>query len=72
MSFLRLKNAEIGYTFPKKWTKKANIQALRIYVAGTNLLTISKFQLWDPELDTAIGAKYPITRNISAGLNINF
>ena len=72
MSFLRLKNAEIGYTFPKKWTKKANIQALRLYVAGTNLLTFSKFKLWDPELDTAIGAKYPITRNISVGLNVNF
>ena len=72
MSFLRLKNAEIGYTFPKKWTKQAKIQALRIYVAGTNLLTFSKFKLWDPELDTAIGAKYPITRNISLGLNVNF
>ena len=72
MSFLRLKNAEIGYTFPKKWTKKARIQALRIYVAGTNLLTFSDFKLWDPELDTAIGAKYPITRNISLGLNVNF
>ena len=72
MSFLRLKNAEIGYTFPKKWTKQAKIQALRIYVAGTNLLTFSKFKLWDPELDTAIGAKYPITRNVSLGLNVNF
>ena len=67
-----MKNAEIGYTFPKKLTKKANIQALRIYAAGTNLLTFSEFKLWDPELDTAIGARYPITRNISLGLNINF
>ena len=72
MSFLRLKNAEIGYTFPKKWTKKAGIQALRLYVSGTNLLTFSGFKLWDPELDTAYGTKYPITRNISLGLNINF
>ena len=72
MSFLRLKNAEIGYTFPKKWTKKAGIQALRFYVSGTNLLTFSDFKLWDPELDTAYGTKYPITRNVSLGLNINF
>ena len=72
MSFLRLKNAEIGYTFPKKWTKKAGIQALRLYVSGTNLLTFSGFKLWDPELDTAYGTKYPITRNVSFGLNINF
>ena len=72
MSFLRLKNAEIGYTFPKKMTKKAGISALRVYVAGTNLLTFSKFKLWDPELDTAYGTRYPITRNVSLGLNINF
>ena len=72
MSFLRLKNAEVGYTFPKKWTKKAGIQALRIYVAGTNLLTFSNFKLWDPELDTAYGTMYPITSNVSLGLNINF
>ncbi len=72
MSFLRLKNAEIGYTFPKKWTKKAGIQALRLYVMGTNLLTFSEFKLWDPELDTAYGTRYPITRNVSVGLNINF
>ena len=71
-SFLRLKNAEIGYTFPKKWTKKAGIQALRLYVMGTNLLTFSDFKLWDPELDTAYGTRYPITRNVSVGLNINF
>ena len=72
MSFLRLKNAEFGYTFPKKWTKKAGIQALRLYVAGTNLLTFSEFKLWDPELETPTGARYPITRNVSLGLNINF
>ena len=72
MSFLRMKNAEIGYTFPKKWTKKAGIQALRFYVAGTNLLTFSEFKLWDPELETASGARYPITRNVSLGLNVNF
>ncbi len=72
MSFLRLKNAEIGYTLPKRVTKKAGISALRVYVAGTNLLTFSNFKLWDPELDTAYGTRYPITRNVSLGLNINF
>ena len=72
MSFLRLKNAEIGYTFPKKLTKKAGIQALRLYVSGTNLITFSEFKLWDPELDTAYGTRYPITRNVSLGLNLNF
>ena len=72
MSFLRLKNAELGYTLPKKWTQKAHISTLRIYLQGVNLLTFSKFKLWDPELESSYGNVYPLTRNISLGLNLNF
>ena len=72
MSFLRLKNAEIGYTFPKKWTQRIHISTARIYVQGVNLLTFSKFKLWDPELESSYGNVYPLTRNISLGLNLNF
>ena len=72
MSFLRLKNAELGYTFPKKWTQKIKMSALRIYVQGVNLATFSKFKLWDPELESSYGNVYPLTRNVSFGLNINF
>ena len=72
MSFLRLKNAEIGYTFPKKWTSKIKMSALRIYVQGVNLATFSRFKLWDPELESTYGNVYPLTRNVSFGLNINF
>jgi len=69
---LRLKNAELGYTFPKKWTKKAGISTLRVYLQGVNLLTFSKFKLWDPELESSYGNVYPLTRNVSLGVNINF
>ena len=72
MSFVRLKNAELGYTFPKKWTKKAGMSALRIYLSGVNLLTFSDFKLWDPELNGNYGQVYPTTRNITIGLNVNF
>ncbi|MBP5483070.1 MAG: SusC/RagA family TonB-linked outer membrane protein [Bacteroidales bacterium] len=72
MSFLRLKNAELGYTFPKNWTKKAHISSLRIYLQGVNLLTFSKFKLWDPELESSYGNVYPLTRNVSLGINLNF
>ena len=72
MSFLRLKNAELGYTFPKKWTQKAGISTARIYLQGVNLLTFSRFKLWDPELESAYGNVYPLTRNVSLGLNLNF
>lgn len=72
MSFLRLKNAEIGYTFPKKWTSKIKMSTLRIYVQAVNLATFSHFKLWDPELESSYGNVYPLTRNVSFGLNINF
>ena len=72
MSFLRLKNAELGYTLPKKWTKKIGISTVRIYLQGVNLLTFSKFKLWDPELESSYGNVYPLTRNVSLGLNLNF
>ncbi|MDE6239408.1 MAG: TonB-dependent receptor [Muribaculaceae bacterium] len=71
-SFIRLKNAEIGYTFPKKWFEKAGISNVRVYVTGNNLLTFSKFKLWDPELESNSGAKYPQMRTGAVGLNVNF
>ena len=72
MGFLRLKNAEIGYTLPKKWTKKAHMSSVLIFLQGVNLLTFSKFKLWDPELDSAYGNVYPLTMNGSLGVNVNF
>ena len=72
MSFLRLKNAELGYTIPKKFTKRWNISTTRVYLQGVNLLTFSKFKLWDPELESSYGNVYPLTKNVSLGLNMNF
>ena len=72
MGFLRLKNAELGYTLPRKWTKKAGISTARIYLQGVNLLTFSQFKLWDPELSSSYGNVYPLTRNVSLGVNLNF
>lgn len=71
-SFIRLKNAELGYTFPKKWFTKAGISNVRLYVSGNNLLTFSKFKLWDPELESVNGEKYPQMRTVAVGLNVNF
>lgn len=72
MSFIRLKNAEIGYTLPKNITKKAGMSTVRFYLQGVNLLTFSKFQLWDPELNANYGNQYPNMRTISLGVNLNF
>ena len=72
MSFLRLKNVEFGYTLPKRLTQKAFMSGVRFYVQGVNLLTFSSFKLWDPELDANYGNVYPMTRNITVGVNVNF
>ena len=70
MSFLRLKNIEIGMTLPKQWTDKIRIKGARFFISGSNLLTLSDFKLWDPELETIDGLRYPISKSVSAGLNI--
>ena len=72
MSLLRLKNAELGYNFPKNLLAKAYMSSARIFLRGSNLLTFSKFKLWDPEVDAANGLRYPVMKSLSVGLEINF
>lgn len=72
MSFIRLKNAELGYTLPKGIYKQLGIASVRFYAQGVNLLTFSKFKLWDPELGTNTGQAYPQMRVMNLGLNIIF
>ena len=72
-AFLRLKNFEMGYTLPKKLTARIGfVQSVRFYVSGSNLLTFSKFKLWDPEQGGGQGASYPNNRVYSFGINANF
>jgi TonB-linked SusC/RagA family outer membrane protein len=69
-SFIRLKTMELGYTLPKNLSNKLHIGMLRVYVSGTNLLTFSKFKLWDPEMAGG-GLNYPVQRVLNVGININ-
>lgn len=70
-SFLRLKSVELGYTVPNIITRKLYIQNFRVYMSGTNLLTFSKFKLWDPEM-AGNGTGYPIQRVINLGVQLSF
>ena len=70
-SFLRLKQLELGYTLPVKWTRKAHIENLRVYFQGNNLLCWSEFDLWDPEMG-GDGLGYPIQRTFNIGVNVTF
>ena len=78
-SFVRLKTAQLGYTFPAKWMKVVFIKNFRVYVAGENLLTFTKYEGFDPEMAsdgyTTIGVDrgiYPQSRTITLGASITF
>lgn len=70
-TFLRLKQAEIGYTFPREKMNRFFISNCRIYANGLNLLTLSKFDLWDPEM-AGNGLGYPVQRVFNLGIQLSF
>ena len=61
-SFLKLKNAEVGYSW----------KFLRVYASGSNLLTFSPFKYWDPEMGGGNGLAYPTQRVVNFGIQMNF
>lgn len=72
-SFIRLKNFEFGYQFNKKQLRSLHLSNLRVYVQGENLITWDDVKYWDPELgDANSGAKYPISRRWTMGLEVTF
>ena len=72
MNFLRLKTLQLSYNLPKPWVNKVHLKNAAVYVMGTNLFTLSRFKLWDPELNTDNGAFYPNTTSYSVGINFTF
>lgn len=74
-SYLRLKNFTFGYEFPQLWLSKLGVERLRIYLAGTNLFTLSSVNKYgvDPEMPEGTPAYYyPQQRTLSFGLNLSF
>ena len=80
-AFYGLTNLQIGYTLDENLLSKAGISYLRFYVAGQNLLTISDYSGYDPEVGSpgqnvlSTGAdfgRYPLARMLSVGVNMKF
>jgi TonB-linked SusC/RagA family outer membrane protein len=80
-SFLRFKNLTLGYNIPKSGLKKflrGSITNVRIYIASQNLLTLTKYKGWDPEIGYSNGTltsgvdygQYPSARSFSLGLQV--
>jgi TonB-linked SusC/RagA family outer membrane protein len=80
-AYIRLKNIQLGYTLPKSITERIKLSKVRVFVSGENLWTGTKMSdLFDPETARAGagnstgsgGNTYPLSKTISAGVNINF
>ena len=79
-SYLRLRNVTLGYRFGSALTDRLRMQSLRVYVAGTNLVTAQEYTGYNPEIyngsvfDNGIdrGDTYPIARTITGGIDITF
>ena len=74
-SYARLKNLQVGYTFPVKWTQKIGISNLRLFFSGENLYTLTKMtDIFDPETisGTSLGNVYPLSRTYAFGVNVTF
>ena len=79
-SFLRLRNIQLGYTLPKSLTEKFKSTSLRVYVSANNLVTLTNYQGYDPDIGSAGGTLsagvdygfYPQARTYMGGINIKF
>lgn len=78
-SYLKLRNVQLGYTFPKSLVSKIGLGSTRIFVSGQNMLTFTKYSGLDPELsgsNTQRGidgySSYPHHRLVSVGVEVSF
>ncbi len=69
-SFVKLRNLQLGYSLPESLANRLSIAKLRIYLAGENLLTFTKYPGLDPEIGST--TNYPSMRQYSLGLNLTF
>ena len=70
--YLRLKNLQLGYTFPSTLVDKISMKSARLYVNAINLFTIDTFKVFDPETDNQDGTVYPQKKTFNVGVNVTF
>lgn len=74
--YLRFKVVQLGYTLPNKLFRGTGISRLRVYVTGENLLTLTNYTGYDPEVGGGVfgvdKGQYPQARSILGGLQLSF
>lgn len=74
-SFIRLQELSLAYNLPKSLLGKTAFSRAKVFVSGTNLLTFTKWEGWDPEANQGVSnslSGYPTMKNITVGLNFEF
>ncbi|HPF04060.1 MAG TPA: SusC/RagA family TonB-linked outer membrane protein, partial [Bacteroidales bacterium] len=70
--YFKIQNVELAYTIPAKMLQFMSGRAVRLYVRGANLLTLSGIKDVDPEsIDSGVTV-YPLFRTFSGGIKLNF
>jgi len=75
-TYLRLKNLNVGYNIPKEVLTPTGIQAIRLFVSGTNLVTWNNLGIYKGSFDsegpvTQSGRTYPLVKTVSLGINVS-
>jgi TonB-linked SusC/RagA family outer membrane protein len=70
LTFVRLKNIQLGYSLPVNWLKRAGISSFRIFGSAENIATITSFRGLDPEQTGNKSNAYPLNKSYSFGFNV--
>ena len=78
-SFFKIKQIQLGYTLPGRFTSKFLVNQLRFYISMDDWITFTKYPGYDPEVTTNAGyalgvdkGSYPISRKLVFGINLTF
>jgi hypothetical protein len=72
-SFIRLQEVTLSYKLPTAWLEKIKINQVKVFVSGTNLLTFTHWDGWDPETGSGLNYNgYPLMKNYTLGINVEF
>ncbi len=76
-AYFRLKNIELSYKIPQNLTQRLKIRGARVFVSGENLITVTNYLGYDPEIPTGTGARlvearYPLSKIYNVGFNVDF
>lgn len=71
-AYMRFKLLELGYTVPASLCTRLRLRSLRVYLIGNNLMVWDKVKVWDPEMASSDGTRYPLPRTFTMGMTFKF